>query len=106
MNYMLINGHHVQGQGNIFNVINPADESIITQLNGATTTQVDDAIQAAATAFQQWKKYTDTEVNMLFSQIVADLMLQKDEIAQLISLEQGKPLALAHTEVMGGIAYG
>ncbi|WOE32037.1 MULTISPECIES: aldehyde dehydrogenase family protein [unclassified Acinetobacter] len=105
MNYMLINGHHVQGQGNIFNVINPADESIITQLNGATTTQVDDAIQAAATAFQQWKKYTDTEVNMLFSQIVADLMLQKDEIAQLISLEQGKPLALAHTEVMGGIAW-
>lgn len=99
---MLINGIQVQGAADTFEVLNPANEQVIATVASASVEQVNQAIQAAAQAFKTWQFISDEEINTIFTKIVADIRHEQSEIARLITLEQGKPLALAQFEVEAG----
>ncbi len=102
---LVIAGQSVAGEGALCAVINPADESVLAEVASASAEQVNCAVQAAVQAFKHWKLTADDEINALFIKIAADIRAAKDEIAQLITLEQGKTLAMAQFEVEAGAGW-
>ncbi|MDM1757714.1 MULTISPECIES: aldehyde dehydrogenase family protein [unclassified Acinetobacter] len=102
---LIIDGQKIQGEGATFAVINPANETVLTDVASASLKQVNDAIESAAQAFKTWKNTEDQVIHALFHKIAADIRAEKDEIAQLITLEQGKTLAMAQFEVEAGAGW-
>lgn len=102
---LVINGVSVQGRAALMDVINPATEEVIARVASASAEQVDDAIQAAKTAFKTWKNISDADLAQAFSNIAADIRAESAELAELITLEQGKPLGLAQFEVESGASW-
>jgi len=82
-------------------VFNPASGELIARLSLATTGDLDRALAAAQRGFQVWRKTSAYERSKILRR-AADLVRQRsDEIAALITLEQGKPLAEAKLEAFG-----
>lgn len=91
-NYMaIINGQKVDAEQNI-EVINPATEEVVGQCADCTSEQLDQAVSAAREAFKSWSKSSgQTRSNALNA--MADLLeANADELARLLTQEQGKPL--------------
>ena len=91
--------------GTNFEVINPATALPFTHLNSSTPEEIDAVIQQAKVAFTIWKDIDDTTIKTIFTNIAADIRANKDEIAKLITREQGKPLILAGIEVELGAGW-
>ncbi|WP_120429756.1 aldehyde dehydrogenase family protein [Acinetobacter baylyi] len=96
---LFINGATVKGTNSIINVLNPANEQRVASVPSASIEQVEEAVAAAKNAFNQWQQTSDQTVIDCFNAIADEVMQCKDEIAQLITQEQGKPLFLAQAEV-------
>src|SRR5882672_1615421 len=73
-----------------FDVLNPADGSVVAACPEATTGDVDAAVMAARNAFPSWSALGDAErVAKLMS--IADLIEQhRQELSELVTREQGK----------------
>ncbi|WP_207801105.1 MULTISPECIES: NAD-dependent succinate-semialdehyde dehydrogenase [Gammaproteobacteria] len=85
-----------------FAVSNPADNSHLTSISNGRAKDAERAVQAAHNAFQSWKN-TSAQQRAEYIEKWHDLMMQyQDELAALLTLEQGKPLQ----EAKGEIAYG
>lgn len=102
---LILNGVSVQGLGASIAVLNPANETVLAEVASATVTQVNEAVQAAKAAFSSWQHTPDVEINTAFAKIAADLRAEQAQIARLITLEQGKTLALAQFEVEAGASW-
>lgn len=88
---LIINGAPVSVEGS-FDVVNPATQEVIAQCPDAGEEQLNLAVSAARAAFQAWSK-TDYATRQAAMLAVADQMeAHKDELAELLTLEQGKPL--------------
>ena len=98
-----INGSWVQAQSQKrFAVTNPANGELIAEVVNLGTTEAGLAIAAAETAFSSWKNKTGKERATLMRKWF-DLIIQNtQDLAVLMTLEQGKPLA----ESTGEVAYG
>jgi acyl-CoA reductase-like NAD-dependent aldehyde dehydrogenase len=96
---MLINGRLVRRES-MMDVINPANERVICQVPFATSSDAIQAIAAARAAYPQWRDTSlDARKSVLLS--IADVIEQNSqELRQLITLEQGKPLAGSDMELM------
>jgi acyl-CoA reductase-like NAD-dependent aldehyde dehydrogenase len=102
---MLLNGESVQGLGEAFSVLNPATEQSLVEIKSSSVEQVNQAIEAAKTAFKTWQHTSDENINASFAKIAQDIRAEAAEIAELITLEQGKPLGLAQFEVEAGASW-
>src|SRR5699024_748948 len=90
---LFINGQWIIGDGKQFNVVNPADERIITQLNEASEEQTKEAITAARKAFDEtnWSKDKDKRIQVL--RIAAKRLEDNlEEFAKIESIHSGKPI--------------
>ncbi|MGB3727019.1 MAG: NAD-dependent succinate-semialdehyde dehydrogenase [Glaciecola sp.] len=85
-----------------FDVVNPANGQIIAKVSNATSNDAEKAIAAAKTAFPSWAATPANERARLMRQWYNLLMQHQDDLALLLTLEQGKPLH----EAKGEIAYG
>jgi succinate-semialdehyde dehydrogenase/glutarate-semialdehyde dehydrogenase len=81
-------------------VINPATGTEIAQVPFASTGDLDRVIDAAARAFETWKAILPQDRACLVRRIAALIRERADEIARIMVLEQGKPLAEAKAEVL------
>jgi acyl-CoA reductase-like NAD-dependent aldehyde dehydrogenase len=88
-----------------FGVINPATEEIVGQCPIASKAQLDQAVAAAAKAFATWSKTPDAERAAACGKIAAAIGEHADELANLLTREQGKPLAGAKFEIGGSSAW-
>ena len=80
-------------------VVNPATGETLAELPLATATDLDEALAATAKGFEIWRK-TDVGARAVTLHKVADLIRERaEDIAVLLTTEQGKPLAEARTEV-------
>ncbi|MDO4230990.1 MAG: aldehyde dehydrogenase family protein [Lautropia sp.] len=86
-----IGGEAVQGSGS-FAVLNPADQSIIAHAPEASPAQLDDAVSAARAAFPAWSALPWAERQKLMLALADIVEANSEELAQLLCLEQGKPL--------------
>ena len=96
---LMIDGAWTKGaKGRTIPVINPATEEVIGQVAHAETADLDRALAAADKGFRQWKKVSAYERYKIMRK-AADLMRQRlDEIATMMTTEQGKPLYEAKIE--------
>jgi len=101
-----VNGQWVGAQsGKTFAVTNPANGAFLTQVAdlGANDTQA--AVEAAENALASWQDKTAKERALLlrrWNQLILD---NQDDLAMLMTLEQGKPLAEAKGEVLYGASF-
>jgi succinate-semialdehyde dehydrogenase/glutarate-semialdehyde dehydrogenase len=86
-------------------VVNPATEAPIGDIPKATMADVDQAAEAAASAFERWRKTTPAERSALLLKAADLFRKHKAEIARNLTLEQGKVLAEAEVEVESTISY-
>ncbi|MET3665157.1 succinate-semialdehyde dehydrogenase/glutarate-semialdehyde dehydrogenase [Caulobacter sp. 1776] len=99
-----IDGLWIEGDAT-FAVLNPADGTVIAEVAdlGAGETRV--AIEAAHRAFPTWAGKTAKERGAILRRW-SDLMLARTEdLARLMTAEQGKPLAESRGEVAYGAAF-
>ena len=79
-------------------VHNPATGQVIGSVAHASRHDLDRALAAAQRGFEIWRDYTPAKRGAIMRR-AAQLMRERlDEIARLITLEQGKPLAEARVE--------
>jgi acyl-CoA reductase-like NAD-dependent aldehyde dehydrogenase len=75
-----------------FDVINPADESVVAACPKGSPKLLDDAVAAARRAFGGWAALPDAERSAKLNEIADRIEQHQDELAELITREQGKPL--------------
>ena len=83
--------------GKSFNTVNPADGSVLARVPDSEREDINRAVAAARRAFESgpWRKMTPSERGKLLWRI-GDLILgHADELAELESLDNGKPRAVA-----------
>lgn len=81
-------------------ILNPATGKALARLAHAGTADLDRALAAADKGFRQWRAVSAFERYKVLRK-AANLMRERaDEIAQLMTLEQGKPLAEARMEAL------
>ena len=86
------------GDGRTIPVVNPATEEVIGSVAHAGRAELDAALDAAAKGFAAWRKVSPYERSKVMRR-AADLLRERAEkVAQLMTLEQGKPLAQARLE--------
>ena len=84
--------------GRTIPVVNPATEEVIGTVAHAGQADLDAALEAAAKGFAAWRKVSPYERSKVMRR-AADLLRERAErVAQLMTLEQGKPLAQARLE--------
>jgi len=101
---LIINGKKIT-TAETFGVINPATEEIVGQCPIATKKQLDDAVAAAASAFKSWSRTPDEERAAVCGKISEAIGEHADELAILLTQEQGKPLGGAKFEIGGSSAW-
>ncbi len=101
-----VDGQWVKGNSNqTISVDNPATSEIIgrvPKLSGAETRQ---AIEAANRAFPAWSKKTAKERAAVLRRWFDLMMANQEDLARLMTLEQGKPLAESRGEVAYAAAF-
>lgn len=102
---MLIDGIQVAGEEGRFDVINPATGAVFAQCPAGSLGQLDQAVNAAQLAFKSWRHSSHPDRCERLLAIAADIEQEAPSLARLIVLEQGKPLELAFSEVMGAAAW-
>ncbi|MFM0341109.1 NAD-dependent succinate-semialdehyde dehydrogenase [Paraburkholderia fungorum] len=103
MNAFLRTGHYIGGEWhdsvNTYPVLNPATGEVIAQVARSGAAETTQAVAAAERAFPAWRAMTAKERGIRVRRW-GELMLEnRDALAELLSLEQGKPLAEARGEV-------
>ena len=99
---LLINGSWKIGEGrDSFAVIDPASGDAIGAVPLATAADLDEALAAAEQGFAKWRATPADARGAVLRKAAALLRERSDEIARLLTLEQGKPIAEARGEVAG-----
>jgi acyl-CoA reductase-like NAD-dependent aldehyde dehydrogenase len=99
---MTIDGRQV-GAASRFAVNDPATGTVAGRAPNATLADLDAAVAAAGRAFAGWSRTSDAERRDACRAVTAKLGEHAEEIARLITLEQGKPLnGLGSRFEMGG----
>lgn len=80
-------------------VINPATAMPIGDYACASLADVQEAVLAASDAFRTWRKTSATERAALLRRVASLMRERKDQLAEQITLELGKPLGESRKEV-------
>ena len=88
-----------------FPIINPSTGKIITQVLNQKENEIDMIIQRAIQTFNVWSRTTIKEREIILKRWHALMMENVDHLAQIIHLEQGKPLNEAKEEVYDGALF-
>ncbi len=91
--------------GDTFEVTNPANGEVIATLPDLGATDTEKAIDAASKAMPSWRAKTAKERAAILRRWYELILEKQDELASLMTLEQGKPLAEAKGEVMYGASF-
>jgi len=87
-----------------FGVINPATGDVCDQAPECTRAQLDAAMQAAADAFKDWRRDT-TGRRQLLDTCADAITPHAEELALLLTREQGKPLVRASGEIASAVKW-
>lgn len=96
---LLIGGEQVAPNGSTLTVENPFTEATLAEIASASPDQTDAAIAAAKTAADGWRATPAGERGELLKAVAAGLRERTDELAELMTLEGGKPLIENKDEV-------
>jgi len=90
---MYINGKRTSGSAkDSIQIINPATEEILEEVPSGTPEDSLAAVEAASASFPDWKRAPANERAAALHQIAAKIRDHHDEIVELLTKEEGKPV--------------
>lgn len=81
--------------GKEFEVENPSTNGVIAKVSEADKADVDKAVKVARKAFQSWRNVNPAERCRLLNKLADEIEKNKKELAQIESLDNGKPVGEA-----------
>lgn len=100
-----INGQWLASKAGVFQVVNPASGEVLATVSEAGETEAVFAVEAAAAAQPAWAALPAAERAAILLRWQQLLQQHEADLALLLTLEQGKPLAEARAEIRYGAAY-
>lgn len=101
-----INGKWISAQsGATMNVENPANGEVITSVPDMTIEDAEMAVLAADNALIEWRKTTGKQRSILLKAWFNLIVEHADDLAKLLTSEQGKPYKEAYGEVIYGASF-
>lgn len=94
-----------QSTASSFTVTDPATGQALAQVSSAGVADAQQALDAAVAAQPLWRRSTATERASLLMNWHALVLEQREWLAQLLTAEQGKPLAEARAEIDYAASY-
>jgi acyl-CoA reductase-like NAD-dependent aldehyde dehydrogenase len=103
---LFIDGRQVETEG-FQDVINPSTGGVAGVMPLATAADLDAAVAAASSAFLKWKESPDSERADACRAIAKTIETSSEELARLLTVEQGKPLngLGSRFEIGGAVAW-
>ncbi len=101
----LIGGEWSQSGAGQIDVTNPATGAVIARVPNAGAEETKRAIQAAHAAYPAWRAKTANERAVLLRKLAAVITENQEDLAQILTAEQGKSLAESRGEVGMSAAY-
>lgn len=103
---MYIAGEWTDGQAKgTFPVYNPATGEVLAHVPDGGSADAAEAIAAAAEAFPAWSTTTSYERAEILDRAYRLMMERSEELARLMTMEQGKPLTMSRNEVAYGASF-
>ena len=103
-NKLLINGKWVSSQASEwFEVKDPATQELVAKVPQSTQSEFDQAVESAKSAFQTWKDVPVTKRLRLMQNFLRLVNQNHEELAEIVTRENGKPIADARGDVFRGI---
>lgn len=100
---LLIDGELVGGD-ELLDVVDPALGRVFARAPAASRAQLDDAVRASRKAFETWRATSYADRAELVGKFSQALREHQDELAELLTREQGKPLSQSVAEIDRGAA--
>ena len=91
--------------GETFPVLNPATNTVLAHVPSLSSGDVKEAIFAADRAFHTWRETPARKRSDILLAISQALTAKTEDLAQIVTAEQGKPLAEARGEVAYSASY-
>ncbi|MFT9498188.1 NAD-dependent succinate-semialdehyde dehydrogenase [Anaerosolibacter sp.] len=103
---LYINGTWMEIEGlNKIDVINPGTGDIVGTVPNGGETEAKQAIDAAVEAFESWAALPANERGNYLKRLYDLMMEEKEDLARIMTLEQGKPLQEALGEVLYAASF-
>jgi succinate-semialdehyde dehydrogenase/glutarate-semialdehyde dehydrogenase len=103
---MYIDGEWTPAEGGAtFDVINPADQSVVARVANGAAPEIQRAVAAAHAAFREWSALAPKDRGRFLLAIQELMEERRDELARLVTLENGKPYEEARKEVQFSLGY-
>ena len=105
-NQSYVNGEWIDADSRVrFDIDNPADGSIIASVPNCGAAETRRAIDAANAALPAWRAMTAKQRCVLLRRWFDLMLLNADDLALILTTEQGKPLPEAKGEIMYGASF-
>lgn len=91
--------------GRHFDVLNPATGKVLSSVADMGVVETRRAIEAAHRAQKAWRQYTAKQRSVVLRRWYGLMMENKQDLAAILTAEQGKPLAEAEGEILYGASY-
>lgn len=103
---MYINGKWVLAESEeTYEIVNPANQEVVSIAPRGDNRDARKAVQAAADAFKAWAETPAKERAEIMMRIYQLMLDKKEELAQMITLEMGKPIRESRGEVQIAADY-
>ena len=95
----LVGGAFVDGSGGVEEIANPATGAVVAEVPRCTAADVDAAVEAAGRALPGWLDATPKERSELLLRLARTMEANAEELARLESLDVGKPMRVARSDL-------
>ena len=96
----LVAGEWIGGETAAFDVVSPSTGNIVASVPGLGATETNQAIDAASAAFDSWKTRTAKDRADILLRWYHLMIDNADDLATILTAEQGKPLIEARNEIL------
>src|SRR5690625_5266300 len=104
-NLMYINGEWIGKELEKLEVVNPANGQVVGKVPVGEEDEANQAIESAHEAFQTWSQTTAYERATYLNRLNELILKNKEELAQVMTMEMGKPINESKGEVVSSATY-
>ena len=91
--------------GSSASIYNPANQEKIGDVSSCGTKEINKAIEAACIAQKKWARVPSKEKSEALNRLYLLMLENQEDLAKIITYEQGKPLLESRGEILYGAAY-
>ncbi len=102
---ILINGKWIKQDRTTFEVTNPSNKQQIAQVSQATDQDLIDALDTSIVAQLEWRQKSAKQRSIILRNWYQLIIDNQDDLATILTIEQGKPLSEARNEILYGASY-